>query len=388
MNSVVKMPQFETRAMPENEELRNTYLEEMESLIDKAKMERRSLSVKESRRFDELKSKVGEIDRNYEERDLKSLANNSVITKKGKKAPFSPQEQEEIRSFVNYVRTGESRDLAGANNGAVIPTTIAKQIVDRVFEISALFESATIYNVGENLNLPVYDYSAHVTDFITEFQDVMTTGGTFASISLESQIIGTLNKLGKSLLNRTDLDILPFIINACAKSVVRFLENEIITNANARFASTLPNGVTQTITAETAGAVTPADLVALKNSIPSIMLPDAKWLMHKDTLSYLQSLTDANGNLLFGNNLSEIAGNTLLGYEVMLSDAMPAIGAGARQIYFGNFEEGLAIKLGVQSAEVYKELFAQQYAIGVGHFMEVDVSASHSAQAISVMIGA
>jgi HK97 family phage major capsid protein len=110
--------------------------------------------------------------------------------------------------------------------------------------------------------------------------------------------------------------------------------------------------------------------------------------MHKDTLSYLQSLTTTNGEFLFGNSLSEANGNVILGHEVMLSDAMPKIGAGARQIYFGDFREGLAVKLGNQSAEVYRELYAKQYALGIGHFIEVDVSASHSAQSISVMVGA
>jgi HK97 family phage major capsid protein len=387
MNSVVKVPAFETRAFPESEEQRNNYLEEMENILKKAKTEQRSLSIAENNRFRELKSKIGEIDRNIEQRDLENLASNSVVTKKGKEKVLSAKEKEEIRAFIDYVRTGEMRDLSSGQNGAVIPTTIGKRIVDRVFEISPLIENATIYNVGEDLNLPVFSNDL-VTTFITEFEEILTSGGTFASVPLKSKIIGTLTKLGKSLVNRTDLDVLPFIINAVAKNVTQFLENEIITNANNTFASTLANGVTQTVTAGTAGAIAPGDLVTLKNSIPSIMLPDAKWLMHKDTLSYIQSLTDANGNLLFGNNLSEIAGNTLLGYEVMLSDAMPVMGAGNRQIYFGNFEEGLAIKLGAQSIEVFKELFANQYALGVGSFMECDTSASHNAQAISVMIGA
>ena len=191
------------------------------------------------------------------------------------------------------------------------------------------------------LNLPVFN-SELVTSFITEFEEILTSGGTFASVPLKSKIIGTLTKVGKSLLNRTDLDVLPFIIDSVAKNVVQFLENEIILNTNGRFASTLATGVTQTVTAGATGEISPVDLVSLKNSIPVIMLPEAKWLLHKDTLSYLQSLTDANGNLLFGNNLSEVAGENLLGYPVMISDAMPVMGAGARQIYFGNFREGLS----------------------------------------------
>jgi HK97 family phage major capsid protein len=387
MNVAVKMPKIEYRAMPETEEKRNNYIEEMESLLNKAKQEQRSLNIAENNRFNELKAKVGEIDRNAAQRSLDSLNDNKIIKGKGKKAPLTAKEKEEIRSFVDFVRTGELRDLSSNNNGAVIPVTVAEKIVSRVYEVSPLVESATIYNVGEDLNLPVFN-SELVTSFITEFEEILTSGGTFASVPLKSKIIGTLTKIGKSLLNRTDIDVLSFIINETALNVARFLETEIITNANGRFASTLATGVTQTVTAAAAGEVNSADLIALKNSIPSVLLPGSKWLMHKNTLSYLQSLTDADGRLLFGNNLSEASGNTLLGYDVMLSDAMPAMGIGARQIYFGNFEEGLAIKMGAQASETFKELFAQQYAVGVGHFIECDVSASHNAQALSVLVGA
>ena len=386
MTTIVKKP-IEYRAMPEVEEHRNELLQEMERILNQAKIETRSLSVQENKRFQELKAKIGTMDREKEQRDLESLASNSIITKRNYKAPISPKEEEEVRAFIDYVRTGQTRDLSSGQNGAVIPTSIAQQIVSRIFEISPLFAEATLYEVGEDLNLPVFN-SELVTSFITEFEEILTSGGTFASVPLKSKIIGTLSKIGKSLINRTDLDVLPFIINAVAQNVVQFLENEIILNTNGRFASTLATGVTQTLTAGATGVITPIDLVSLKNSIPSIMLPNAKWLLHKDTLSYLQSLTDANGNLLFGNNLSEASGNTLLGFECMISDAMPVMGASARQIYFGNFKEGLAIKLGAQSVEVYKEMFANQYAIGVGSFMEVDVSASHNAQAISCLVGA
>lgn len=376
-------PSIETRSYPTELEQRNNLIAELEGLLATAKTEKRSLSNTEITRFNTVKKQVEQIDIKLAEDSLKEIASGKFETR-----GLSQGEQKEIRQFLQFVRSGESRDLAGANNGSVIPTTISNKIVDRVFEISPLIAEATIYNVGEDLNLPIYDYSTHVTSFLTEFTDIVESGGTFASIPLKSKIIGTMTKLGKSLVNRTDLEVLPFIINACAKSVARFVENEIITNANNKFASTLANGVTQSITTATTGAIAPEEIVRMKNSVPSIMLPNAKWLMNKNTLSYLQSLTDTQGRFIFGNTLSENNGNVLLGHEVMLSDAMSPIGAGARQIYFGDFREGLAIKIGAQSAEVFKELYAKQYAYGIGHFIEADVSASHSVQSISVLLGA
>lgn len=380
----MKKVKLELRAMPDSEERRNNLLEEMDGMLKRSKLEKRALTPSENKRFYTIKGQIEAMDSEAAQAlydDLQESVGASGST------PVTQQEREEQRAFVNYVQTGETRDLAGASNGAVIPTTIAKRIVDKVFEISPIVAEAQKFFVGEDLNLPVYDYSTHVTSFLTEFTDIVESGGTFASVSLKSKIIGTMAKVGKSLVNRTDLDVLPFIINATAKSVAKFLENEIILNTNARFASTLVNGVTQSMTTATTLVIAPDEIVKMKNSIPSIMLPNAKWLMHKDTLSYLQSLKDTQGRFIFGNSLAENNGNVLLGYEVMLSDAMPKIGVAARQIYFGDFTEGLALKIGAQSAEVYRELYAKQYAIGVGHFMEVDCSASHAVQSLTVMIG-
>ena len=374
---------------------REQHLSEMNEILNTCKKENRALTQEEDSKFSDLEKQVQAVDNEMEKHNtsLDQLVAELEDLQKRHKASMNfdnkkQDNQTEIRSFVEFVRTGQTRDLDSASNGNIIPTSIAQKIVDRVFEISPLIQEATLYNVGENLNLPVYDHTAHVTGFLTEFEEIVTSQGTFASIPLKNLIIGTMAKIGKSLLNRTDLEVLPFIVDSCAKSVAKFLENEIILGTNAKFASTLNNGVTQSMTATTTGEIAPEEIVQMKNSIPSSMLPGAKWLMHKNTLSYLQALQTTNGEFVFGNSLSEDNGNRLLGYDVMLSDAMPEMAAGSRQIYFGNFAEGLAIKIGAQSAEVYRELFAREYAVGVGHFIECDVSASHSTQSISVLVGA
>jgi HK97 family phage major capsid protein len=366
-------------------EQKNSLMDKLHFLINTSKIEKRDLTGTEKNEFASIRKQVEAINRDLELDDMEHeqrMLNGKEI--KGQ----SIEEKRDIDNFLKFVQTGETRDLAGANNGSMIPLVIAKQITDKVFEISPLIKEATVYYENNDMNLGVYDYSAHTTAFLQEFVDIVESSGTFSSIPLKSKIIGTMAKLGKSLVNRAEgVDILPFIVNACAKSVAKFLENEVVLNTNNKFASTLANGVTQNLQTATTLVIDLGEMVRLKNSIPSMMLPNAKWLMHKDTLSYLQSLKSTTGELLFGNSLSENNGNMILGHEVMLSDAMPKIGVNARQIYFGDFREGLAIKMGTQSAEVYRELYAKSYAYGIGHFLEVDVSASHSQQAISVMVG-
>lgn len=44
--------------------------------------------------------------------------------------------------------------MTTGDNGAVIPTSIANKIIEKVIEISPLFSMATRYNVGGTLNIP------------------------------------------------------------------------------------------------------------------------------------------------------------------------------------------------------------------------------------------
>jgi HK97 family phage major capsid protein len=362
-----------------NEE-RYDLLDKMENMLDTATSEKRAFQSKELRQIESIKERINEIDRELqlesrgEMKMVKDIATNEVLEK-------------EVRQFLELVRTGENRDLASANNGSVIPKLVASKIVEKVLEISPLIAEATRYEVSSDLNLPIYDYTAHTTAFIQEFTAITESGGTFTHVALTNHIVGTLTKIGKSLIHRGDIDVLGFIISACAKSVAKFVENEIILDTNNKFASTLKDGVTQSYQTATTLVIAPEELVKLKNKIPSAMLPNAKWLMHKDTLAYLHGLKTTTGEFVFGNDLSQASGNMILGHEVMLSDAMPVNAVGARIIYFGDFKEGLAIKIGAQSADIYKELYAKEYAIGVGHFMELDASASHNVQALAVMIG-
>ena len=67
------------------------------------------------------------------------------------------QEEVETRAFECYIRgiapdveTRAAVNMTTGDNGAVIPTSIANKIIEKVIEISPLFSMATRYNVGGN----------------------------------------------------------------------------------------------------------------------------------------------------------------------------------------------------------------------------------------------
>jgi hypothetical protein len=60
---------------------------------------------------------------------------------------------------------------------------------------------------------------------------------TLVLLNLSNTIVTSLALISKSLINRTDVDIVPFIVNEIAKAIAYFLEKELLNNANSSVGS-------------------------------------------------------------------------------------------------------------------------------------------------------
>ena len=109
----------------------------------------------------------------------------------------------ETRSFEQFLRSGGATKMelrsavnwTTAANGAVLPTTIANKIIDKVKEISPLFSLATHYNIGGTLTIPYYDESTNAITvaYAEEFSELESSAGQFKSISLSHYLVGALS---------------------------------------------------------------------------------------------------------------------------------------------------------------------------------------------------
>jgi HK97 family phage major capsid protein len=372
MKKLVK--KIEVRSMPTLVEQRNNLLDEMEGLLSKSKAETRALTDEESNRFDEIKKEIAKIDKTLTaEEESRAFEKKEIKKVVGEEEKRALEIKEEERSFIEFIK-GDTRALNSSTNGAVIPASIANKIVDKVVNISPLLSEVTVFNVAGDLNFPVYDYTTHTTAYATEFTDLTASGGTFTAVSLKSNIIGSLAKIGKSLINRAEIDVVSYIVNAIAKSIAQFLENELIigTGGAGKLNGLKQIAVGQQLTGATTLVIASDELVKLQMKVPQSLQGNAKWLMHPNTLAYVQSLKSTTGQFLMGNTLSENGRWVLLGKEVMVSDAMPQIAAGALEIYYGDFS-GVYMKITKNvDIQVLQELYAAQYAVGIAAFAEVD----------------
>jgi HK97 family phage major capsid protein len=376
-------------------EQRNDLLDEMDGIVNKAKEETRAFSDDESTRFDEIKTEIAKIDKT-----LAAEEEARQFEKKEIKKPETAEEkraleiEKEERAFVDFVRgISESRaTLSAGAQGVIIPQTIANRIIDQVKNLSPILSKATIWEVNGDLIIPSYDYTQHVpAGYYTELATMAGQAANFGSIKLGNTIVASLALISKSLINRTDVDIVPFIVNEVAKAIAFFLEKELLNNANG----SVGNGATklgglantaQSLTGATTMVIDSAELVKLQLMIPQAYQENCNWIMHPLTLAYIQSLKSSTGKFLMGNTLSENGLYTILGKEVYVSDNMPQMGVGNIEAFYGDLS-GLHIKItnGLQ-IQVLNERFADQYAVGVVAVVECD-SAIAEPQKIAKYVG-
>ena len=125
-------------------EKRDQIVEQMQAITDNAtNVEKRTLTTEEQQKFAGLKKEVEDIDATLEAMEQSRTLLPPVKTPEKKE----PVEDIEIRTFANIIRNRVDANITKTANGAVIPTTIAKKIIDVAKDRSPLFKDAEKYNI-------------------------------------------------------------------------------------------------------------------------------------------------------------------------------------------------------------------------------------------------
>ena len=346
-------------------EKRNALLEERDALIAGAEAETRALNADEITRFEAIREEINNIDKSI------TAIEEAREYKPEEKREYEKDEQREEKRFLDFIK-GNERALDVANNGAVIPTHIANKIIDKVKELCPIYSMATVYNVGGDLVFPVYDETTGTIGaaYVDDMQELTEGTGKFTSVKLQNFIIGCLAKVSKSLMNRSDFDLLGFIINKVAQAISEFLGKQLIVGTEDKMTGVVSAEVG--VTSASATAITSDELIDLQDAVVEPLQGNACWLMHKDTRTALKKLKDSEGNYILQRDITNGFGWMLLGKPVHIDENMPKIAAGSVPIVYGDMS-GLYVKL-AQNVElqVLTEKYATQHAIGVCGYVEAD----------------
>ncbi|MDU2123425.1 MAG: phage major capsid protein [Clostridium celatum] len=266
----------------------------------------------------------------------------------------------EEKLFVDFIRGGIANDMEAGDNGAIIPNSISSQIIAKVEEISPLYARATKFNVGGELTF-VKEDAIPTCAYMDEMAEGTGTDATFQTVKLGAFIARALTKISRSLINRTDFDLLQYVVEAVAKSIARFLEKELIVGTSSKI-----DGLSKVVATEVT-AINADAYVDLQMAVPSALQGGCEWLMNTADLKAARKFKTIDGQYLLNADATKEFGWAILGKNVMISDQVPA-----GTIYYGDFS-GLYVKLANDvEVSVLKERYAEQYAYGVVGFVELD----------------
>lgn len=346
-------------------------LEALQAIIEGAKTddgEERPLTDDEAARYEELEGKLTMARRSAEIRSRQAAyvapVRSDLHVHVATKEPEDPHE----RAFESYLRTGqENGDLAefraqsvGTNTagGYLVPAGFRAKLIERMKQFGGIADEAETFNTSEGnpLNYPTIDDTANIGEIVAE-------AGTFAAgadlvfatraLTAYKYMAGGAGnlplKVSWELRDDAAFDLPSFLTRTLGTRIARVQAVHWATGTGTG----QPQGIVTPIT--TSGAIasnatgpTYAELLATVNFLDPAYWAGAKWLMNSATLAKIQGLVDTTGRPLLNPSTEGISsspgGQTLLGYPVVIDQAMPAMAASAKFLAFGNINEAYVIR--------------------------------------------
>lgn len=377
-------------------ELRAKKKAELEALLGKAKTEERAFSEEEKKQFDTLEAEIQQLDATIKaEERAQNISDVKVPDTNPAPAKAQPSQEElEERAFTDFLngkvqemRSGEQNVDWTNNSGSVIPTTIAKRIIDEIKDICPILAGADVYHEKGNLKIPKWTKANSTHDvtvgYATEFTPLTADSGKFTSVDLGGYLAGALVLVGKSVINSAAVNVTQFVIRKIAEKAAQFLEGELLKGSG----SSAAQGATKTtniVTTGTSLTIGLDDLIALQAAIKQANQKNACWTMSPATFTAIKQLKDYNQRPLLDPDVSSAFPYRLLGKPVYLSDNMDDIAANKLAVLYGDYS-GLSVNFREDiGIEVLREAYHTQHAIGIDCWFEFD-SAVTDEQKLAVL---
>lgn len=368
-------------------ERRAAVVEQMRALTAAAEQRaEKDLTAEELATFEALRSQRDNIDAQLRvahevEAEDKRSAEKTLETKR----VASPEEKAtlEERAFINYVKgerlTAEERAALTTTSGgaAVVPTVIQDEImagIQGTYGILAHID-LTVSESAENITYPVA--TAPITlEKVTVGTPSTEGSAAFIGVTLGAHDFRTQPiPVSETLLAASNADVKAAIVNLFVEHIGAALSAKVISTGsdNGDFASILSKA--PSVTAKGATEITYEDVIALMSAVkgPFDSVGRAKFVVSSATKKALWKIRDNNGTPIYVRDVVGAGPATLFGHEVVVDDAMPAIGTKNKAMIFGDLKTYKCRLVKGVRVRVYDE---QKYAdfgcIGVQGFVTGD----------------
>ena len=343
----------------------------LKALIEKAEEESRPLTDEEQAQAEDLTRQIdaykttthmAHLLRSYQT-PVRADLHVHVATAEGDDRP-------DLRSMINYMKTGEYDDYAmeqraltkgtSSAGGYLVPTTTQSKIIERLKAFGGLAEQAETITTdsGETIRWATEDDTANTAEIVAEGAAAASAGAdkVFGEATLGAfkyEATGASNlpmKVSWELLEDSPISLEDHIADNFARRIARKFSVDICVGSGTGE----PQGIVTPKTAfdeiaSNAAGPTYAELVGAVAALDSEYESNAKWLMDPATWwSMVATLVDDAGRPLLQAQAQSGAGTAiqkqLLGHEVVLDPGMPGIGDQAKFIVFGDLRMSYIIR--------------------------------------------
>ena len=305
-----------------------------------------------------------------QEERLTMLDRKSLITGRPALSVAAETEAPHQKAFEAYVRQGDDGQLRGlvfegksmstavnADGGYLVSPQLSEQIASSLKSTSSLRQVATVVTVDATSYDVIVDHSDAGAGWASETGATTETGTPLIDrISIPLHELSALPKASQRLLDDAAFDVETWLAGRIAEKF-RIAEADAFVNGDG---SGKPKGfLTETIVANASqgwgeigyvatGAPgdfgTSADeLIDLVYALEAPYRANASFVMNSKTAGAVRKLKDADGRFLWSDGLAAGQPARLLGYPVLVLEAMPDIAADAYAVAFGDFAAGYTV---------------------------------------------
>jgi HK97 family phage major capsid protein len=235
----------------------------------------------------------------------------------------------------------------------VLPPTIAQNVIKKVFETSPMRQVASVMTIGTREYVIPEDPNDVGAGWVAERGPITTS----STMQVQRRVITACEEYAEpvittQMLEDSMIDIEAYLGTKISDKIAR-LENTAFVNGTGsgqpRGLLTYSSGTTWGSTIEqvgsgSSGAFTYLGLVNLVTSIKDKFQGNASFLIRRQSVASIMTLVDASNRLIFQPLLNGAFNQTpLLGYQINYAADVPAVGAGALALVFGDFKSGYQI---------------------------------------------
>ena len=319
----------------------------MENILKPYETEQRAMPEEELVAYENLENELRNIN------DQISEADKNIETKGDNKM--------EKREFAQGILNGELR-ADTTTHGNSIPTNIANEIVEKLYEVSNVVAEAQYVQANGNLEFLV-EKEDGFAQILGETDDVTPADlKAFEKVILKDHRIGDLVLVSKQLLLNSPAVGVDYIINTLAKRMGRTLEREIFVadGTSSHLTSGLLKG--EEVSLGATGVIAIDDLQKLILSMNPVLLNGAKLYMNRETFNAVALLKDTDGKFYVTRDMiNDKPGYKVLGVEIEITESITGL-----QVVLANVNEAVKMKLAENTnVQVLTEKYATSGQVGV-----------------------